>query len=141
MRNNYGISEIISVVILVAVAIGLAAGFYSWITSVQSPAYESGSKQAGKSLESLAGSLKIESVYVNTSGNSTIYVRNTGSTIQTNLTLYVNSKLAGEYNVVIKPGELATVNTTLITQEGETYTLHIISAQGAEVVKTIVAGD
>ncbi|RLF59178.1 MAG: hypothetical protein DRN25_04325 [Thermoplasmata archaeon] len=137
--KNRAVSPVISVILLVAVAIGVVALAYSWFTSLQRPIQESGTKLSARHTLELSGQLKIESIYVNTSGNSTIYLRNVGSIQLSNFTLYINGNLDKIVNLKLDVGELGNITTRSINKSGETYMIKIVSAQGASAVKSIVA--
>ncbi len=136
---NRAISPVISVLILVIIAIGAATVFYSWFSGIQNAVQGSGGKLSGQAMLELSGVLKIEDVYVNTSGNSTIYIRNLGNIELSNFTVYGNGELYRTADITLKKGKLGEINTSKISVEGKTYTIKVIASQGAEAVKSIVA--
>lgn len=137
--KNRAVSPVISVILLVAVAIGVVALAYSWFTSLQRPIQESGTKLSARHTLELSGQLKIESIYVNTSGNSTIYLRNVGSIYLSNFSLYIDGNLDKTANIGLEVGELGNITTSGITQSGKTYIIKVVASQGATAVKSIIA--
>ena len=130
MKINRGISPVISVILLVAIAIGTAAAFYSWVGGLQAPVQDTGSETASRAVLSASGQIKIESVDINTSGTSYVYFRNLGSIYLSNFSLYINDVYNSTGNFGLDKGALANMSTTAITQPGETYVIKIISEQG-----------
>lgn len=137
---NRAISPVISVLILVIIAIGAATVFYSWFSGIQNAGQENGGKLSGQLILGLSGVLKIEDVYVNTLGNSTIYIRNLGNIELSNFTVYGNGELYKTADITLKKGELGEINTSKISVEGKTYTIKVIASQGAEGITSIIAG-
>ena len=137
--DKKAISPVISIILLVAIAIGIIATAYSWLSGIQRPTQETGSELAGRQTLELAGQLKIESIYANTSGNSTIYIRNVGSIYLSNFSLYIDGNLDKTVNIGLEVGELGNITTSSITQSGKTYIIKVVSSQGATAVKSIIA--
>jgi flagellin-like protein len=130
MRINRSISPVISVILLVAIAIGAAAAFYAWVGGVQTPVQERGSEIASRAVLSASGEINIESVDINTSGTSYVYFRNLGSVYLSNFSLYINDAYDSKGDFGLDKGELANMSTTAITTPGETYVVKIIARQG-----------
>ncbi len=137
---NKAISPVISVLILVIIAISAATVFYSWFSSIQNAGQKNGGELSGQLMLGLSGVLKIEDVYVNTLGNSTIYIRNLGNIELSNFTVYGNGELYKTADITLKKGELGEINTSKISVEGKTYTIKVIASQGAEDITSIIAG-
>lgn len=137
--NRKAVSPVIAVILLVAVTVGIVAGAFAWITSIQTPAQEKGSELAGRQVLELSGKLKIESVNANSSTTSTIYFRNVGAVVLSNFTLYLDGNSANETTLELDKGQLGNITTDLIDTAGKTYQIRIVSVQGASAVKSVIA--
>lgn len=138
-KGKRAVSPVVAVTLLVAIAVGAAAAFYTWYQGIQNPATEKGAELTSRQLSLAGGQLTIESVDTNTSGTSYIYIRNMGTGRLSNFTLYIDGSYAKLENFTLLEGGLGNISTTAISEAGETYRIKVVSQEGASAVKAVIA--
>ncbi|NIO45136.1 MAG: hypothetical protein GTN36_06335 [Candidatus Aenigmarchaeota archaeon] len=125
------ISAIIAIILILMIVVAIAALSYTWFTGIFTSTTETAEESIEKTTESMLAQMKIESISA-----GKVYVRNTGQTDLTEVSIYVNDEPA-DFNMtppVVGPGEVGTVS--LYDFVGEEDTIKITSSGGSIVSKT-----
>ena len=101
-----GVSGVIVVILLLMISVALAGAAYTFLSATMASTTSSASSAVSATTSSMLTSFVIESVDV-----AKLYVRNTGQSDLSNISVYVNDALA-HFNVtpsIIKAGQIGTV--------------------------------
>ena len=125
-----GISSIIVVIMLLMISVAMAGLAYTFLSATMSSTTSSASSAVSSTISGMLTSFTVESVDV-----AKVYVRNTGQSDLTNLSVYVND-VPVHFNVtpsVIKAGQIGTVTIYDFLQANDN--IKVTTASGFSVVQ------
>ncbi|ABL78612.1 archaellin/type IV pilin N-terminal domain-containing protein [Thermofilum pendens] len=131
-----GVSPVIATLLLIVIAVAAAVLAYIWITGYQ------GTLTQQASTTQLQERIAIEAVSYNGT-TLTAYVRNVGDVKVNITTIYVfngsgtiinsnNNNYQLATPVVISPGQVSTVTTSVTLTAGNTYTVEVVTKYGTK---------
>ena len=124
------ISAIIAIILILMIVVALAALSYTWFTGIFTSTTETAEESITKTTTGMLANMKIESA-----SNSNIYVRNTGQTDISDLSVYVDDEPV-EVTMdppTIEPGDVGTVSVKEYIGK-ENVNVKITTAQGSVTI-------
>ncbi len=111
-----GVSEVIAIILILMITISLAGLAYMFMSTTMSDVTASAGSTVDSTTSSMLTSFTIESMDI-----AKVYIRNTGQNVLTDLSVYVNDKLA-TFNVTpsIATGQVGTITIYDFIAEGDT---------------------
>lgn len=138
MKERRGVSPVIAVLLMIAIAISIGVLVYVWISGLAGSLTNTGGTQVADRLELVA--------YQFSGSNLILYIRNAGNNKVTVDEIYVLGESimdsTSDVGVPINPGETQQIQVSLNGdyQDGQAYTVRVVASSGSIFSWTLIYG-